>query len=302
MKKLFDFFYDEINFKEVFKDPKRLIGYSFIVFFLAIFGIGLVYLNQIDQFYRNETPYDEPDPAKLFKDVELTLGRKVEGVKVELIKQPTEEMLKRGEEIYKTTCSTCHGEKGQGDGIAGKGLNPPPRNFAEKDGWKNGRSITQVYKTLQEGIPGSGMVAYEYLSPSEKIALYHIIKKFGTDFPDITDKDVAELDATYKVTQTYDIPPTIPIGTAVQKIVSENDTLSKVSANIVKLLNDPEIKNYVSDPELFAGFLLKVSGKGSDLENLLVSNYPLNGVSAKFIKSNSVEKKRFIEKLLSYKF
>lgn len=299
MKKLFDYFYDEIDFKEVFKDPKRWVGYSFILFLIIIFAIGLVYLNQIDEFYRNETPYDEPDPAKQFKDVELTLGKKVEGVRVEEIKNPTEAMLKRAEEIYKTTCSTCHGETGKGDGIAGKGLNPPPRNFAQKDGWKNGRSIAQIYKTLQEGIPGSGMVAYDFLSPSEKIGLYFVIKKFGNDFPDVTDKDIAELDATYKVTQTYELPPTIPIGKAIEKIVAENDSLIQNTKQIPNFLNQKEIKDFVADPDLFFSFWLKAKQKGANLEELLIANYPLNGLSSKFIKATTLEKKKFVEKLLS---
>ncbi|MGB9771076.1 MAG: c-type cytochrome [Candidatus Kapaibacteriota bacterium] len=299
MKKLFDYFYDEINFKEVFKDPKRLVGFSFILFFLIIFSIGLVFLNQIDELYRNTTPYDEPDPAKQFKDVELTLGRKVEGVQVELIKNPTEEMLKRGEEIYKTTCATCHGETGKGDGIAGKGLNPPPRNFSQKDGWKNGRDITQVYKTLQEGIAGSGMVAYDFLSPKEKIALYYIIRKFGTDFPEITDKDIAQLDATYKVTQSYELPPTIPIGIAMEKIAKETDTLSKKADQIISTLTKSEIKEYISDLGKFSAFLLKIGNNTKNLEELLISNYPLNGLSSKFIKANSTEKKKVVEKIFS---
>jgi len=298
MKKLFDYFYDEINFKDIFKNPKRWIGYSFIFFATVIIAIGLVYLNQIDELYRNVTPYDEPDPAKQFKDVELTLGRKVEGVKPEEIKSPSEDMLKRGEEIYKTTCQTCHGVTGKGDGIAGKGLNPPPRDFALKDGWKNGRSIAQIYKTLQEGIPGSGMVAYDFLSPKEKIALFYVIKKFAGDIPDVTDKDIAELDATFKVTQTYELPPTIPIGTAMEKIARENSSNLSAKEALKSSLKNPDLISYISDIEKFSNFILNAKGKGN-FEELLIENYPSNGVSSKFILAKNTEKKEFINKILS---
>lgn len=299
MKKLFDYFYDEINFKEVFKDPKRWVGYSFILFFFVTFAISIVYLDQIDQFYRNATPHDEPDTTKLFKDVPLSLGRKVEGVPVELIKNPSPEMLSRGEEIYKTTCLTCHGENGKGDGIAGKGLNPPPRNFSNKEGWKNGRSIAQIYKTLQEGIPGTGMVSYSYLAPKEKIALFYVIKKFANDLPEVTDKDINDLELNYKITQTYELPPTIPISKAIEKIAKENQTVNQKSISIAQKLNDPEIINFVQDKEKFASFIVNSKNFKDNPEISIITNYPLNGISPKFIYASSQEKKKFIEKLLS---
>ena len=33
--------------------------------------------------------------------------------------------INKGKAIYKTRCVVCHGEKGKGDGPAGKALNPP---------------------------------------------------------------------------------------------------------------------------------------------------------------------------------
>ncbi|MCX7907975.1 MAG: cytochrome c [Ignavibacteria bacterium] len=297
MKKLFVYFYDEIDFKQVFKNPKRWVGYSFILFFFVIFALGIVYLDQIDQFYKNPIPYFEPDSAKLFKDVNLSLGRKVEGVKIEYIKNPTEAMLKRGEEIFRTTCSTCHGESGKGDGIAGKGLNPPPRDFTKKDGWKNGTSIAQIYKTLQEGIPGTGMVSYEFLSPSEKIALFYIIKSFSNEKSEVSDKDIAELEANYKVTQTYELPPTIPIGIAMSKIVNESQEVQTKANSISNLLNDNYIMQFIEDKEKFSAFLVNAKRTPNELEQLLIQNYPLNGVSSKFILATNQEKQLFIEKI-----
>jgi mono/diheme cytochrome c family protein len=298
MKKLFDYFYDEIDFKEIFKHPSRWFGYSFLLFFIVIFASGIVFLNNLDNFYKNTTPYDEPDSAKLFKDVELRLGKKVEGVKLEEIKNPTQEMLARGQELYRTTCQTCHGESGKGDGIAGKGLNPPPRNFTKSDGWKNGRTITAVYKTLQEGIPGSGMTAYDFLSPRDRIALYHTIRKFASDFPPLTDKDIAELDAAFRVTQSYELPANIPIGKAMEKLIAENNPKVLRAQAIASALAKSEFSRYVSDPKAFASFLLNVQNQGGILD-LMISNIPRNGLSPKFIAATENEKKEFTNKVLS---
>ena len=38
------------------------------------------------------------------------------------------EMLAKGHGLYKTTCAPCHGEKGKGDGPAGKIFKPPPQD------------------------------------------------------------------------------------------------------------------------------------------------------------------------------
>ncbi len=36
-----------------------------------------------------------------------------------------------GAVLYQQHCAICHGEKGRGDGLAGKALNPPPRDFSK---------------------------------------------------------------------------------------------------------------------------------------------------------------------------
>ena len=67
--------------------------------------------------------------------------------------------VKKGEEIYKSMCLVCHGEKGKGNGAASVGLSPSPANFLsidvrnETDGaifWKmsEGNPPMAAYKTL----------------------------------------------------------------------------------------------------------------------------------------------------------
>ena len=38
-----------------------------------------------------------------------------------------------GKTVYDTSCASCHGPSGKGDGPVGKVLNPPPRDFSAGD-------------------------------------------------------------------------------------------------------------------------------------------------------------------------
>ena len=69
-----------------------------------------------------------------------------------------------GADLYAQNCASCHGDAGAGDGPAGANLNPKPRNYkAPAAEWKNGATVAGITKTLNEGIPGSGMVSYAHL-------------------------------------------------------------------------------------------------------------------------------------------
>lgn len=300
-------FEDEIRFKEVFKHPSRWFGYTFIYFLIIIFAISLVFLNRIDSIQRNVVPFDEPDPAKAFKDVEFKEGQTVEGINIAEIKTPTDELIKRGAELYKTTCVSCHGEEGKGNGIASTGLNPAPRDFTSSNGWKNGRTIVQMYKTLEEGIPGSAMVPYDYIPPKDKISLIYYIRKFAKDFPEPTDNDFTELDATYKITQQREVPAQIPISLSIAKIDEENLAVSTQADSLSKVFSGKftasDFSKIVNNYKSLAVFLTKVKSKVANpnvLGDLIVANIPNNGISPTFVLENTEIKQRFIKELLFY--
>lgn len=46
----------------------------------------------------------------------------------------TKASIQKGREIYEKKCALCHGEKGDGKGPVGAGLNPKPTNFRESHG------------------------------------------------------------------------------------------------------------------------------------------------------------------------
>jgi mono/diheme cytochrome c family protein len=93
-----------------------------------------------------------------------------------IVTQPSTALLTRGRELYAQNCAACHGPSGRGDGPASVGLKPPPRNFTSGAGWKNGTGLGAVFKTLRNGVPGSAMLPYDFLTRKDRIALAHQVR------------------------------------------------------------------------------------------------------------------------------
>lgn len=83
--------------------------------------------------------------------------------------------VQKGKTVYQTYCATCHGQKGLGDGPAGKALKPLPRNLVEGK-WTQGGSSIKLYQTITNGIQGTAMVAFSYLAKEERWSLVHYIR------------------------------------------------------------------------------------------------------------------------------
>ena len=114
-------------------------------------------------------------------------------VDVSNVKEPwltSEDLVAHGATVYKTNCAICHGDKGLGDGMAGKGVNPPPRNLVE-GGWKNGGSRIALYETLQKGLEGTSMAAFGHLPKVDRWALVHWIQSVSKDVTPDEDSKVA---------------------------------------------------------------------------------------------------------------
>ncbi|HEY3400136.1 MAG TPA: c-type cytochrome [Geothrix sp.] len=134
---------------------------------------------------------------------------------------PNATLMSRGKAVYAQTCATCHGAEGLGDGAAGKGLNPRPRNFTASAGWKNGTKVEDIYKTLDEGIKGSSMVSYNYLSKKDRMALAHVVQSLGTFDHGASDpKAIAALEKLFASAGEV-IPNRIPVARAVDILCRE---------------------------------------------------------------------------------
>ncbi|RMH32576.1 MAG: cytochrome c [Nitrospirae bacterium] len=74
-------------------------------------------------------------------------------------KKASDEIVAEGKKLYegKGTCVNCHGKKGDGQGPAGKVLNPGPRNFTNCKFHKK-RKDGELFWVIKNGSPGTGMV------------------------------------------------------------------------------------------------------------------------------------------------
>ena len=209
--------------KRLFTALLVVIGF---IFFAAFFGFIAV----PGMRYQAHTSTDAPvlavqgetgwlDPT----DYPIMAREVIPPIDPATVMTPNAALMARGKALYAQNCATCHGAEGKGDGAAGKGLNPKPRNFTENTAWKNGTHLESIYKTLDEGIKGSSMVSYSYLSKKDRMALAHTVQSLGAFDHGANDpKAMAALEKLFASAGEV-IPNRIPVRRAIAVLVKEYD-------------------------------------------------------------------------------
>jgi len=214
---------DEIDWRDLMKQPEKLFGSAYI-YILAIFVcVGLLYIRNLNTIGKNSVnPAIMLDSTALIKDIPFQSPRLIPPVDIMKVGVSSSALVDKGHEVFKANCISCHGDNGLGDGPSAPMLNPKPRNFHSLDGWKNGSKVTQMYKTLEEGIPGGGMASYNYMPPEDRFALIHYIRSLANNQPHDSQNDLKQLDATYQLAQGMDIAGQIPIKKALRLVERQN--------------------------------------------------------------------------------
>lgn len=239
---------DNINLEV--NDKKKVIlgfyGLFYVVIILIIVVVGYSYLGKLEAFSKGDLI-----PPTLAVDTTAKTGADLPVVKgtttapVDLVKEvvSTPDKVALGKTSFDANCVSCHGKEGKGDGVAGKTLNPPPRNFTVLTGWTNGTAFSGMYKTLQEGITARGMAAYNNLLPEERINLILYIRTLVPGYPAIDQKEISTVDAAYSLSKGFKLPNQIPVKMAEDKVLEETKAITDKIENITKtVLNDKNEK------------------------------------------------------------
>lgn len=212
----------------------------FIFVLILIVGLGMVYVWNFDKGFTNKMLPVTYEPIKIEKEIPKAEGKITAGADLQKVGMPNAELIAKGKELFKTNCSSCHGENGLGDGPGAAALNPKPRNFTQKEGWKNGRDLISVFKTLEEGIPNSGMTSYQFLPVEDRLLIIHYVMTFAPDFPPVTKEVLAQMDAVYSVSKGKMTPNTIPVSLAVQKMIDEAKPVLDKIVNLEKEIKESD--------------------------------------------------------------
>jgi mono/diheme cytochrome c family protein len=85
--------------------------------------------------------------------------------------------------LYLDRCATCHGAAGRGDGLAGRGLDPPPRDFGDA-AWQAATSDERIRFVIKNGAEAAGlsstMAAHPELTEDEIEVLVRYLRESGS--------------------------------------------------------------------------------------------------------------------------
>lgn len=80
----------------------------------------------------------------------------------------------RARQLFADNCASCHGIDGRGDGVAARGMEPPPTDFHDTGRWGQ-RTLYGLYSTITAGVDDTGMRAFDGLSEDERWDLAFLV-------------------------------------------------------------------------------------------------------------------------------
>ncbi len=241
----------EIKFLSLLKSPSRLFGIIFPYYAVLFLIVGIYFIKHMDSASFNDVPAIYTDSLEINANVEVKKGGVMPAIDMGIISTPTNELIEKGKDLFATNCVSCHGTDGKGDGVAAVALKPLPRNLHNTEGWTKGTDFPNMFTTIQKGIVGTGMIGYDFLPIEDRIALIHYIRTMS-EYPDITEAQVVQLDKTYNLSEGINSPNNISLEMAQEKISKEGSEIVSEVENVISKINSLEDNNAI---ELFNKFV-----------------------------------------------
>jgi mono/diheme cytochrome c family protein len=86
--------------------------------------------------------------------------------------------LARGRALFEANCVLCHGERGDGHGRRASGFAQPPANFTDP-AWRAGATPRRVFFAIREGLHGTPMPSWKWLSEDDSWDLVAYVLSLG---------------------------------------------------------------------------------------------------------------------------
>lgn len=278
----------KFNVFDIFRDIEKFYGILYILLLIFIIYLGVKYVETLDYNRLFSAPVMLSSDSSMRTAWTLKKGTTSPPVDVIQLSAPVPALVEKGKDLYNSNCLSCHGETGQGNGPAGVALNPPPRNFVNPGTqlWKNGPKISNMYVTLQEGIPNTGMASFSNLPPEDRFAIIQYVQTFNPTYPKDSPDDLAQLDERFSLSKGVKQPNQIPLSLAMDLKLLEYDTLTN-EINSIKSTIDGEKNN--EGASLFKSIVVNETKALTSLSSNLKWNENVDEF-VKFINTDPLDK------------
>jgi len=207
--------------------PKRVLLSLAVAAQLLVLGVALWYSETLPP-----APTTPPVLVKevlapedlVFDDTETAprAGKQLSPVDVKKAAAGTPDQIKNGGQLFAQHCSSCHGQGGRGDGAAAAAMNPKPRDLTTVKGWKGGTRLSDIFRTVSNGLPGTSMPAFDYLSHEQRFALGHFVLKLAPGHTTDDAGSLAKLDSEFSLAAGAKEPNVVPLTKAIDRLVAED--------------------------------------------------------------------------------
>lgn len=216
--------------------------------------------------------------------------------------EPSATLVERGKALFEGNCTQCHGSTGKGDGPAARTMIPRPRDLSAPAEWKNGYHLPGIYKTLTEGIKGTSMAAFDYLSRKDRMALVHYVQSLGDFDHGAGDPQALEAMAKELGSAGDIVPNKIPVSMAMTKLQQEYIAAPRLSLDPgEQSVGAGILRQVIRDADRAGRFLALSPSWKSNFQSLSVSvlaNAPGNGFSLRVATLNAAEWQELHKELL----